>query len=398
MLIAVVAACPFPCPRGTPIRILRLSEALAAAGHTVHVVTYHFGSGEVPDLPNLHVHRIADVPSYRKLDPGPSWHKLFVLDPMLVRKLGELLRSESVDLIHAHHYEGLLTAKLANRGMTTPLVYDAHTLLASELPFYSPASPQALKAALGRTLDRRVPGLADGVICVTEEIEQRLAGQVRSPEHIITIPNGVELDAFSVKRRFPPQDQGEQHDTKTVIYAGTLANYQGIGLMLESFAGVAERLERARFKIVSHDNFDSYWPLAQRLGIDDKLEVSSASLAELGPLIARADVAVNPRIQGDGLPQKNLNYLAAGVPIVCFEGSSKHLRHGDTARIVSDGNVEQFASAIAEVLSNPVAAREMGARGRAYVEENCSWELAAQTAASFFQDMIGEAEVRQGSR
>ncbi|CAN5167478.1 hypothetical protein BH20GEM2_BH20GEM2_04590 [soil metagenome] len=35
----MVAACPLPAPRGTPIRILRLAEALALRGHEVHLVT-----------------------------------------------------------------------------------------------------------------------------------------------------------------------------------------------------------------------------------------------------------------------------------------------------------------------------------------------------------------------
>lgn len=31
--IAMVAACPFPCPRGTPVRVRRMAEALTARGH-----------------------------------------------------------------------------------------------------------------------------------------------------------------------------------------------------------------------------------------------------------------------------------------------------------------------------------------------------------------------------
>src|SRR5829696_5121911 len=51
--VALVAACPFPAPRGTPIRFQRLAEAVAGRGDRVHVVTYHFGSGEVaPELTN----------------------------------------------------------------------------------------------------------------------------------------------------------------------------------------------------------------------------------------------------------------------------------------------------------------------------------------------------------
>ena len=56
MRIAMVAACPFPWPRGTPIRIHRMAEALGRRGHDVHVVTYHLG-GPTP-TPHMTVHRI----------------------------------------------------------------------------------------------------------------------------------------------------------------------------------------------------------------------------------------------------------------------------------------------------------------------------------------------------
>lgn len=42
--VAMVAACPFPGNRGTPSRILQMAQGLEDLGHTVHVVTYHFGT------------------------------------------------------------------------------------------------------------------------------------------------------------------------------------------------------------------------------------------------------------------------------------------------------------------------------------------------------------------
>ena len=81
--IATVAACPFPSPRGTPVRIHRLSEALARRGHDVHVVTYHLGD-DIQEAP-FHVHRIRDVKFYHKTAPGPTYGKLLVLNPLLLR-------------------------------------------------------------------------------------------------------------------------------------------------------------------------------------------------------------------------------------------------------------------------------------------------------------------------
>ena len=346
LTIAVVAACPFPYPRGTPTRILRLSESLAALGHDIHVVTYHLGTEYSPPLPNLKVHRIAEVASYQKMDPGPSWRKLFVLDVMLIRKLRQVLENESVNLIHAHHYEGLLTAAIASRRSGIPVVYDAHTLLSSELPYYGSGVPDALKSRLGKTLDSRIPRAADGIICVTEQIERSLSPSLPSLDKIITIPNGVELDVFSVRRRSLLPLGEREHSRKIVLYAGTLAQYQGIDLLLQSFAEIAQTRTDIGFQIATDSDFGPYESLSRQLGIHQQLQIVRVTLQELAGLIARADVAVNPRINCDGLPQKNLNYLAAGVPIVCFAGSAKQLIDEDTAYIVPDGNVELFAAAI----------------------------------------------------
>lgn len=388
LTVAVVAACPFPYPRGTPTRILRLSEALAAVGNDVHVITYHLGTEYTPPLKNLFVHRIDNVPSYQKLDPGPSWKKLFVLDAMLIGKLREVLRDVSVDVIHGHHYEGLLAARLARRGSDIPIVYDAHTMLATELPYYGSRIPNALKSAFGSALDRRIPGAADGIICVTENIERSLAPLARSPERIITIPNGVELDVFSVRRRPIAHPAPPEGSTKTVLYSGTLADYQRIDLLLRSFAVIARKRDDIAFQIVTDGDFIPFEALSRELGVFERIEIVHASLRELAGLIANADVAVNPRIDCAGLPQKNLNYLAAGVPIVCFAGSAKQLTDGLTAYIVPDGDVGEFADAICRAIDQPDEAHEMGVRGRAYVEDNCSWDLAAQTTDLFFQYLV----------
>ena len=104
--IAIIAACPFPYPRGTPIRILRMAEGLAAQGHTVHVVTYHLGQ-QVEELP-FRIHRIPNIPTYKKLSPGPTYQKLWLLDTLLASKVNAVVRKEKIHIIHAHHYEGLI--------------------------------------------------------------------------------------------------------------------------------------------------------------------------------------------------------------------------------------------------------------------------------------------------
>ena len=163
--IAMVAACPFPAPRGTPLRIYRLAEALAARGHRLEVVAYHLG--KPPESVPFKIHRIGDVPTYRRVAPGPTLQKLLLVDPLLSMKLLRVVRKQRFDIIHAHHYEGLLVSLPARRFAKIPVVFDVHTLLEPELPHYSLGLPGRIKKRIAKSLDRRLPATADHVLAVT---------------------------------------------------------------------------------------------------------------------------------------------------------------------------------------------------------------------------------------
>jgi glycosyltransferase involved in cell wall biosynthesis len=381
--VAVVAACPFPFPRGTPIRIYRTAEALARRGHEVHVVTYHLG--EPCEAPPFVIHRIADVPTYRKYSPGPSWQKLAVVDPLVIRRLKQLLRDPGFDVIYAHHVEGLLLALAARGRRQIPVVFDAHTLLESELPFYRIGLGQTLKAGIGRALDSVLPRLAARVIAVSEEI--RRGFEEHSPEltgRITVIPNGVELDTFEI--RPAPAGAG----SNTLIYTGNLAAYQGIELMLRAFAALRGKRQDVRLEIVAESGFAEYEPLALELGVRDSIDLLALSFPDVPKRLAAAAVALNPRTRCGGVPQKLLNYMAAGRPIVSFAGSAKHLRHGEDGWVVANDDVDGFADAIDHLLEDRSLARAIGDNAREYVRAERSWESVGKRIEQVFRDAHGD--------
>jgi len=132
--IAMVAACPFPYPRGTPVRIFRMAQVLSELGQEVHVITYHLGQKE--QASPFAIHRILDLNFYKKNSPGPSYLKLLVVDPILTLKILTLYKKYKFDIIHAHHVEGLLASLPIRLLGDAPIIFDMHTLLATELPYY----------------------------------------------------------------------------------------------------------------------------------------------------------------------------------------------------------------------------------------------------------------------
>ena len=375
MRIATVAACPFPWPRGTPIRIHRLSEALARRGHEVHVFTYHLGERLVD--PPFVIHRIRDVPAYTHTEPGPTWGKFTRLDPMLARLLRRLDRKLRFDVIHAHHYEGILAASRFRLG--APIVYDAHTTLAGELPQYRLGAPESLLRWAGAILDRHLPRRANRVIAVSETIRDRLVSirAVRA-DHVHVIPNGVDPEKFAAA---PP---GPRHG-ETVIFTGNLSPYQGVDLLLEAFAELRRHRPRARLQIVTESDFAPYEAETLRLAIRDAVDVCRVPFAMVPPLLAAADVAVSPRVTCDGIPQKLLNYMAAGKPIVAFEGSAVHLQHEVTGLRVPDRDIKAMAAAIRRLLDDRTLADRLAAAARDQVRREFSWDSAAERVEQVYR-------------
>lgn len=368
--IGIVAACPFPVGRGTPVRIRRLSEGLAERGHHVDVTTYHLGDQE--DLKGVTLHRTADDPTYTTTKAGPTLKKATVLNRRLVALTARLARELRFDVVHAHHVEGLAVARMA-RAISRegfPIVFDQHTRLAAELPYYAPAAFRGTIRPLGALADRVLPRLADHVTTVTDELRNGLVERkIVDPDLTTTIANGLEFDLFEeAARRNAARREGE-----TLVFSGNLASYQGIDLMLQAFARVRAARPGARLRIVTNEDFAPYADLAAALGVADAIDTHVVEFEHVPALLADADVALNPRLDAPGMPLKTLNYLAAGVPVVSFAGSGHHLHHERTALIAPDGDIPAFADAILRALGDNDLAARLQANGRRMIRNKTNW-------------------------
>jgi glycosyltransferase involved in cell wall biosynthesis len=291
-------------------------------------------------------------------------------------------------VLHAHHYEGAMVGAFARRGLNVPMVYDAHTLLMSELPFYPLGLPASVKRTLGVWLDRSIPRLAEHTVAVTPTIRDRLVNDAgMAPERVTVISNGVELEHFDPAAH--PRAPGTQ--PPTLVFTGNLAEYQGIDLMLKSFARVVQRVPSARLLIGSDSPFAAYESLAGQLGIRDRIDfVHAPAFADLPALLARGDVALNPRVDCDGIPVKLLNYMAAGRPVVSFDTSAPGVTHAETGWLVRSGDTDAFADGVVTLLKDHAQAERIGHSAREYVGRNYRWPVVAERCEALYNQLIAE--------
>ena len=379
--IAMIAACPMPARRGTPLRIERLTEALIARGHHVELISYHI-SDDAQELP-FPVHRIFNRRVYWRMPAGPNLRKLVLYDPALAMKVWRVLGRSHFDVMHAHHLEGLLVALPSRLRHGVPIVYDAHTMLSSELPSYGPSVAKRIVSGVGRLFDGVLPNSADHVSSVTADIRDRLTQRHgMSSDRISVVTNGVETAQFRVNA--PPRADG----IPRLIYTGTLAPYQDVDVLLEAFAVAHRSRSDLRLCMAVSSPFGAYEALARKLGIREAIELIPDNFELLPKQLADADIAVLPRMHCDGIPQKLLNYMAAGKGIVSSAGSAKLLEHERTGLIVPNGDVNAFAAAIVRLAEDRAYATALGSAARDYVERNYSWDQAAERLERIYERLV----------
>lgn len=321
------------------------------------------------------------------LDPGragPSLGKLVVLDPILVMQLRSLLRRHPFDVVHAHHYEGLLAA-LAVSGSRIPVVYDAHTVLESELPSYGGRLAAGVLRRVGRCIDRTIPARARFVVAASDRLKDYLVGEGVVPEErVATIGNGIELSALSMKSDPLTAADGEG----VMAYAGNLAPFQGVDKLLEAFRTVLEARPGARLRIFTDSSFEPYEKLARGLQVRKRIEMRSVPFEHLPAELSEVHVAVNPRPRCDGVPMKNLNYMAASRPLVGFADSlhpAVDRRSGIAVHTVSG---EALGERISWLLDRPDEGIRLGREARLTIEREYTWPRQAARLEAVYRQLL----------
>lgn len=337
----------------------------------MRVIAYPLGDRtKLLDFP---VYRTLNFPFYRRTAPGPDLLKVGFLDPLLARLVTRVAKSDDVDVIHAHHFEGLLTALYARYRTGVPVVYDAHTTLAGELPYYVRGWRGRIAYRLGRWLDRILPRLADHVSATSEGIAQSLMTDGLTGDQVTVIGNVVEDHVIAAGNSV--DRESAKPGCERIVYAGSLAPYQRLDLLIAAFSQVLDHRPGARLTVVTDDAPEKLNALYGWQAISAAVDmVPAGTPADMVRYLAsQADVLVNPRVECPGYPFKLLNYMAAGRPIVSYALSARGLSHGEDAWLVDDVSAEGLAEGIHCVLSNPDLGRKLGDGARAALVDDLRW-------------------------
>ncbi|HJX01781.1 MAG TPA: glycosyltransferase, partial [Candidatus Humimicrobiaceae bacterium] len=101
-----------------------------------------------------------------------------------------------------------------------------------------------------------------------------------------------------------------------------------------------------------------------------------------------SDIAVEPKIDKAGEASgKVINYMGAGLPVVCFEGKNNRRFLGEGGIYAADDRVENLADKMIWAIENPDKARELGELNKKRVEEVFSWNNSIKDTVEAFEKL-----------
>jgi glycosyltransferase involved in cell wall biosynthesis len=270
----------------------------------------------------------------------------------------------------------------------TKVVYEVHEL-------FSTRARESLSTNLdgGRPPNRtpRVRRLEQAVfrdawrlIALTAACKALLVEEFGVPaEQVLVAPDA----AARVPAGLPPRAK----DGRTIIYAGQLYPWKGVGTLVRALS----RLPGARLKLVgglSAEDPDAaaLRALAGDLGVLGRLQlVGFLPHAEVADALAGASVAVvplpdNPMARYFTSPLKLFEYMAAGLPIVASDlpALREVLRPDENALLVPPDDSEALADAIGRLLADRELADRLRRQAHADVQDR-TWAARAANMLSF---------------
>lgn len=368
MKILAIAPTPFFADRGTHIRILEEARAQARAGHEVTIATYHIGTDPASAAASgVRIRRIRRwLFWYHKLEAGPDWQKL-LLDLMLLRKAFHLARTERPDVLHAHLHEGMLIGWLVQKALwwrRMTLVADVHGSLVGEMASHGYLSLAPL-AGVFRWIERIVNRMGDAVVASSWENQHYL--QPMRSDAVAVLADGVDTAAYD---GLPPRSvlrarYGVPADAFVVVYTGAMVPNKGIRYLLDAIPSVCARVADAHIVLAGFPQehvarFVARHGLAHRVTI-----ISPLPYADLPAVNALADVGVDPKDtavrQASG---KILQYMGAGLPVVCFDKENNRRYLGDAGMYAADVSGAALANAIVALAGDTMLRSRLGAAAR----------------------------------
>ena len=368
--------------------VARIAERAAAKGGTVRVLAPHT-AGAAPEeaIRGVSIRRFRYGPDrLEKVAYTGDLHRGSLRSPLVAaafpgfvwafrRAIRQEIRTRAPDVVHAHWWlpSGLLASGAARRLLVTCHGSDV-ALLAHAV--FRPLAARVFRRAVGVTTVSRF--LAAELIARFPWIQPRLE----------VLPMPVDSSLFATGRSQP------KRTPPVILFAGNLVPTKGVDVLLQAVARLRAENVSCRLRILGEGPSEpGLRDLAQRLGLTD-VEWSPFLPQDRMPAeYGASTITVLPsRGRSEGLGLTLVEALLAGSAVVgsAVGGIPEVVVDRVTGLLVRNGDADDLAGALRELLQDPALRNRLSDAGRVFVTDI----YGADTAADAFLELYARTDRR----
>ncbi len=390
-----------PSPKGASTHITYFVRGLVDAGYRVQLIT----AGD-PSLPECDTYCGADMLRVLGGDDPNFLKRAIEFGQAVMRHIecGGIAQSvppyvgmRPYDVTHFRSIWCGLPIVQARPRFGYKTLFEVNGLPSVELKYHYPALKGS--AVLSKIKEQEIATLllADAIICPSAVTRAFVASLARSVprEKITVIPNGVDTKLFTPQPLNPPSD------SRTLLYVGTLADWQGLDLLIEAMSAIVAQ-SPAKLKIVGRGRGRQHKDLAKRirkLGLEDRVSIEPAAPHhEMPAIIAQADVCVAPLAYNDRnvtqgcCPLKIIEYMASGRPVVAANlPVVRELARDDVdALLFTPDDPADLARCVLAILNDASLARRLAGSAAERARDKFSWREAQKKLVKVYEKLLDE--------
>lgn len=277
-------------------------------------------------------------------------------DHRIIRDLYRLIKTEKVDLVHTHLYDGNKYGRLAAGLARVPgLISHCHNVYARRRFKY-------------HLVNRGLSFLNDRILAVSQAVKESVVRYDRiSPGKIEVLYNGIDPSKFKgnfadsgVRQKF-----GVQPEDFLVGVVARLEEQKGHIYLFRALRQLLPDFPRIKVLVVGDGTLRPVLEARVReMGLSEQV-LFAGTRKDIPQVLAALDLFVLPSLW-EGFSLAILEALAAGTPVVATAvgGAPEIIRSGHDGLLIPPGEESSLVNAVREALLYPLKYREMGRKGK----------------------------------
>jgi len=309
------------------------------------------------------------------------------LDWRCVRRLHQLLASETVDVIHAHQYTPFAYS-VATRafGRRPPVLFTEHGRFFPDYPSFK-----------RRVFNRLVTSRRDRYVAVGQSVRRALIdNEGLSPKRIDVVYNGIDTTALTPNADLRQEVRRELGlgDEFAVMQVARLDSIKDHATAVRAIKAAARQRPDIRLFIIGDGpERPSIESVIAELGLQNRVTLLGTR-SDVRRLLAAADGFLLTSVS-EGIPVTIIEAMAAGVPVVSTSvgGIPEMLKHETTGLLANTGDAQGLADNLVRLADDGPLQMRLSAAAKARAEAKFSEYQMLAAYCQIYDSMVGVRKI-----